>query len=143
MLNKIATLMDQTAVRCLLGLVAICASLVLVLPVLALLSVTLHEPVLGAIGAAALAGLVAGLARLLLGGRFFSVSAAARTAIRLGLGAGVLAVAVGAIALPSESEWRPVIAAVAALGAVLLAGSVGRSPGPNNSSKPTPLRGAA
>ena len=144
MLKKIAAWFDQKHVRAAFGGVAVLATLLLGPFALLLLAAGPREPLLFLFGLAGIAGLVGGTTRIWLGPRFFLFGRAARAAYATLIAAGCAAALLAPLALPGRVFWATVAPLVGVAGLLLLAGSVvGAGPGPNNSSKPTPLRGAA
>ncbi|TCZ78543.1 hypothetical protein [Lysobacter sp. N42] len=144
MFSTIASWVDRKSVRALLAAVAVLATVMLGPFAFILVAVGPREPLLFLLGLGGIAGLLGGGARIWLGARFFALPAWARIALALLITAGTCAAFLAALALPGKIYWATAAPLVGVAGLALLAGSVtGPGPGPNNSSKPTPLRGAA
>jgi hypothetical protein len=142
--STIASWVDRKSVRALLAGVAVLATVMLGPFAVILIAVGPREPLLFLLSLGGVAGLLGGGARIWLGPRFFALAGWVRIALALLIAAGVCAAFLAALALPGKIYWATVAPLVGVAGLVLLAGSVtGSGPGPNSSSKPTPLRGAA
>ena len=110
--------------------------------VVVLLAVGYKEPLLLALGLGGVAGLVGSFFRIGAGHRFFLLTKWERGGIAVFIAGGIVAAFFATTALPGNIYWATLIPPVGLVGLVLLAGSIKSSaPGPNNSSKPTPLRG--
>ena len=141
MLSKLASFVDHRLVRGALTAVLIVACVLLgPLSVLAA-AFGPREPILMALGLCGLAGLIGACARLWLGPRFFHASRWVKSFVPTFLALGTGAAIAASFALPWHIYMATLMPLVGLLGLVLLAGSI--RPGPNNSFKPTPLRGAA
>ncbi|WP_028840208.1 hypothetical protein [Thermomonas fusca] len=144
MFSRVASWIDRKAVRGLLAGVVVLATVLLGPFALILVAVGPREPLLFLLGIGGVAGLIGGATRIWLGPRFFALAKCARVVLATLVAAGVVAAFLAAFALPGNVYWATVAPLVGVAGLLLLAGSVtGTGPGPNKSSKPTPLRGAA
>jgi len=142
--SRIASWIDRKAVRALLAGVAVLATVLLGPFALILVAVGPREPLLFLLGIGGAAGLTGGATRIWLGPKFFVLARWARVVLATLIAAGVAAAFLAVFALPGSVYWATIAPLVGVAGLLLLAGSVtGTGPGPNNSSKPTPLRGAA
>ncbi len=99
------------------------------------------EPILMALGLCGLAGLVGAYVRLGSGARFFYAARWLKHSVQVFLSLGCAAAIGASFAIPWHIYMSTLMPLVGLLGLVVLAGSI--KPGPNNSFKPTPLRGAA
>ncbi len=136
--------MDKKGVRTVFAGVAVLATILLGPFALILVIAGPREPWLFLLGLSGIAGLFGGGARIWLGPRFFTLPRWARVTGAALIAAGVIAALLAALALPGIVYWATIAPLVGIVGLLLLAGSLsGVAPGPNNSSKPTPLRGAA
>ena len=144
MFKRVASWVDRRAVRALFGAIASLAVVLLGPFALMLLAVGVREPWLFLAGLCGIVGLLGGVARIWLGSRFFTLARWPRIVIAAAISAGIAATVFAASGLPGNLYWATVAPLVGVCGLILLAGSIaGYGPGPNNSSKPTPFRGAA
>lgn len=143
MFRRIANWIDQKGVRATFAGVAILSTILLGPFALILVAAGPREPWLFLLGLAGIAGLFGGGVRIWLGSRFFAQPRWVRvTGVAL-IAVGVIVAFLAALALPGTVYWTTVAPLVGIAGLVLLAGSIsGVGPGPDYSSKPTPLRGA-
>ena len=137
-------MIDLKPARLALGAVWVGCALLLGPFVVVLLVVGFREPGLLALGLGGAAGLLGAFFRIGAGRRFFMLTKWERGGIAISIASGVAASFLAALALPGNIYWSTLTPPVGLIGLLLLAGSFkGPPPGPNNSSKPTPLRGAA
>ena len=142
--SAVATWIDRKRVRFLLAGVAILASALLGPFALILAAIGPREPLLFLLGLGALLGLCGGGSRIWLGSRFFALRRWLRVLLAVFITCGTAAAFLAVLALPGKVYWATVAPLAGVAGLFLLAGSItGPKPGPNKSSKPTPLRGAA
>ena len=142
--NRIASLIDRKWARLALAAVWLACMLLLGPFVVVLLFVGYKEPRLFALGLGGAAGLIGAFFRIGAGPRFFLLTKWERGGIAICIASGIAVAFFATTALPGNIYWATLIPPIGLIGLLLLAGSLKSSaPGPNNSSKPTPLRGAA
>ena len=142
--RKIASLIDHKPARLALAAVWVGCALLLGPFVVVLLVVGVREPGLLTLGLGGAAGLLGAFFRIGAGPRFFVLTKWERGGIAICIASGAASSFLAAIALPGNVYWSTLTPPVGLIGLLLLAGSFkGPARGPNNSSKPTPFRGAA
>ena len=141
MLSKIANFVDHKFVRGVLTAALMVASVFLAPLSLVTAAFGPREPILMALGLCGLAGLIGAYVRLGSGPRFFYASRWLKYTVLVFLSLGCIAAIGASFAIPWHIYMSTLMPVVGLLGLIVLAGSI--KPGPNNSFKPTPLRGAA